>query len=230
MQPRLTRSNTDKMLAGVCGGLGEYFNIDPVIVRLIFVLVTLTSFIGLFLYPILWLLMPKSGMVAGGSHHEAFQQNVQHFGEEAARIGQQLGEEAARIGREAHEVLVAQQRQAAQIRQRQGVMERQPPSPSEYRFDPFTGQPITRDSPATGQTVNLESLPPEVQAQYIQSASPSQPPYPQPPRRAHNWSMLGIILIGIGGLILLEQIGVNMSLVFPALLIISGVILLRRRR
>src|SRR5215211_5604527 len=61
MQPRLMRSRTEVIVAGVCGGLAEYFAIDPVIVRLIFVLVTLTSGIGLFIYPILWLVMPKAG-------------------------------------------------------------------------------------------------------------------------------------------------------------------------
>lgn len=36
-QTRLMRSETDKMIAGVCGGLAEYLNIDPVLVRLAFV-------------------------------------------------------------------------------------------------------------------------------------------------------------------------------------------------
>ena len=35
MEKKLYRSNTNKMLCGVCGGIGEYFNIDPTIVRLI---------------------------------------------------------------------------------------------------------------------------------------------------------------------------------------------------
>ena len=35
---QLTRSNTDRMIAGVCAGLGEYLNIDPTVVRLLFVL------------------------------------------------------------------------------------------------------------------------------------------------------------------------------------------------
>src|SRR6187431_1182854 len=64
MQPRLTRSRTEVIIAGVCGGLAEYFAIDPVIVRLIFVLVTLTSGIGLLVYPILWMVMPRAGATA----------------------------------------------------------------------------------------------------------------------------------------------------------------------
>ena len=67
MQPRLMRSRTEVIIAGVCGGLAEYFAIDPVIVRLIFVLVTLTSGIGLLVYPILWMVMPRAGATAGGA-------------------------------------------------------------------------------------------------------------------------------------------------------------------
>ena len=44
MEPkRLYRSNTNRMLMGVCGGFGEYLNIDPTIVRLLFVLFAFTS-------------------------------------------------------------------------------------------------------------------------------------------------------------------------------------------
>lgn len=59
MQPRLTRSPTDRMLAGVCGGLGNYFGVDPVIVRLIFVVGVVTG-ITPFLYPVLWLITPEA--------------------------------------------------------------------------------------------------------------------------------------------------------------------------
>ena len=61
MQPRLTRSRTDRMIAGVCGGLGYYFGVDPVIVRLIFVVLAFTTFITPIIYPILWLIMPEEG-------------------------------------------------------------------------------------------------------------------------------------------------------------------------
>lgn len=61
MQPRLTRSRTDRMIAGVCGGLGHYFGIDPVIVRLIFVVLAITTFITPLIYPVLWLIMPQGG-------------------------------------------------------------------------------------------------------------------------------------------------------------------------
>ena len=56
---KLYRSNTDKMLAGVCGGLGQYFGIDSTVVRLIFALLVFFGVgSGLILYIILALIMP----------------------------------------------------------------------------------------------------------------------------------------------------------------------------
>ena len=55
---RLYRSQTDRHVAGVCGGLAEYFNIDPTLVRLIFVVLTILSGPGLILYIVLWIVMP----------------------------------------------------------------------------------------------------------------------------------------------------------------------------
>ena len=54
----LRRSSRDRMVAGVAGGIGEYFDIDPVIVRIAFVAATLFAGTGLILYPIAWLVMP----------------------------------------------------------------------------------------------------------------------------------------------------------------------------
>ncbi len=59
MVPRLFRPRTDRMIGGVCGGLGLYFGIDPVIVRLLFVVLAVTTGITLALYPILWVIMPN---------------------------------------------------------------------------------------------------------------------------------------------------------------------------
>lgn len=57
---RLTRSATDKWLAGVCGGIANYFGWDPAIVRLVYLLLTVcTAFSGLLVYIILWICMPE---------------------------------------------------------------------------------------------------------------------------------------------------------------------------
>lgn len=55
---RLHRSQQESMIGGVCGGLAEYFNLDPTIMRLIFILMALMGGHGLLVYLILWLVMP----------------------------------------------------------------------------------------------------------------------------------------------------------------------------
>ncbi|MFO7682470.1 MAG: PspC domain-containing protein [Chloroflexota bacterium] len=61
---KLTRSTDDRWVAGVCGGLGEYFNIDPTLIRVLFVLATLflgAVVGGVILYAILWAIIPEAG-------------------------------------------------------------------------------------------------------------------------------------------------------------------------
>ena len=56
---KLFRSPTDKKIAGVCGGLGEFFGIDPTVIRVIFVLLLLPGGLpGFIPYVILWAVMP----------------------------------------------------------------------------------------------------------------------------------------------------------------------------
>lgn len=58
---KLMRSDNEKMVAGVCGGIAEYFDVDPTIVRLIYVLGSIFSvaFPGIIVYLILWVVMPQ---------------------------------------------------------------------------------------------------------------------------------------------------------------------------
>ncbi|KKQ49500.1 MAG: Phage shock protein C, PspC [Candidatus Woesebacteria bacterium GW2011_GWD1_38_10] len=58
---KLFRSQNDRVVAGVCTGLGEFFQIDATIIRLIFIIVTLFGGGGLLLYLILWLIIPSQG-------------------------------------------------------------------------------------------------------------------------------------------------------------------------
>src|SRR5437868_4790895 len=57
MQDRLFRSRTDRVIGGICGGLAKYFELDPVIVRLVAVLLAMSG-IGIPLYIVLWLVIP----------------------------------------------------------------------------------------------------------------------------------------------------------------------------
>ena len=59
MAKRLYRSVTDSKIAGVCGGLGEYFDIDPTIIRIIAVLLAITNGIGILAYIIAWIVIPR---------------------------------------------------------------------------------------------------------------------------------------------------------------------------
>ncbi|PWT71174.1 MAG: hypothetical protein C5B59_18645 [Bacteroidetes bacterium] len=61
---RLFRSENDKILGGVCGGLAAYLRVDPAIVRIIFALITFGGFgSGLLLYIILWIVLPSKSIV-----------------------------------------------------------------------------------------------------------------------------------------------------------------------
>lgn len=62
MDKKLTRSNDDVMVAGVAAGLAEYLNIDPVLVRLLFVLTTVFGGHGFWIYLVLWLIMPQESV------------------------------------------------------------------------------------------------------------------------------------------------------------------------
>jgi phage shock protein PspC (stress-responsive transcriptional regulator) len=55
------RSSNDKLLGGVCAGLAEYFDFDPVLVRIAYAFLTIFSagFPGLLLYIVMWIVMPE---------------------------------------------------------------------------------------------------------------------------------------------------------------------------
>lgn len=97
-QQRLTRSTTDKIIAGVAGGLGQYFGIDPVIVRLILVALVFAGGISILLYPLLWLIMPVEGQAqyTVGQGWQDMQRQAQAYGQQAAQqVQSAFGQSAA---------------------------------------------------------------------------------------------------------------------------------------
>lgn len=56
---RLYKSNDNVVIAGVCGGIGEYLNIDPTVIRIIWVLLTFFAGLSIWLYLILAIVIPK---------------------------------------------------------------------------------------------------------------------------------------------------------------------------
>ena len=61
MEParKLVRSTTDRKLAGVCGGLAEYFNLDPTLIRVLFVVLAVLGGSGIIIYLAMWILVPS---------------------------------------------------------------------------------------------------------------------------------------------------------------------------
>ena len=57
---KLYRSKTNRVIFGICGGLGEYFDIDPLVVRILFILLTFTGGSGIVIYLILAIMIPDS--------------------------------------------------------------------------------------------------------------------------------------------------------------------------
>lgn len=58
---RFRRSDSNRLLAGVCGGIAEFIGVDTTIVRLVFVVLTVLGFSGVFIYLLAWLIMPAEG-------------------------------------------------------------------------------------------------------------------------------------------------------------------------
>ena len=59
MAKRIYRSRSDKVIAGVCGGLGEYFGIDRVLIRIVWVVTVICAGTGILAYILAWILITK---------------------------------------------------------------------------------------------------------------------------------------------------------------------------
>lgn len=67
MNKRLTRDTKNAVLAGVCAGFANYFGVDPVLIRLAFVLMVVLNGLGLVAYVVGWVIMPRADKDAGSS-------------------------------------------------------------------------------------------------------------------------------------------------------------------
>ena len=90
MKNTLYRSESDRMLGGVCGGLGDYLSIDTTLVRLFFALLFFGSGIGLLVYLALWIIMPSESTAQAGT---SFEENIKNSGENFSERVQTVGEE-----------------------------------------------------------------------------------------------------------------------------------------
>lgn len=65
VKKRLYRSEDDRIIGGVCAGIAEYFDVDPVVIRVIAVILLFAWSFGFWLYLILWIIVPKKSEVLG---------------------------------------------------------------------------------------------------------------------------------------------------------------------
>jgi phage shock protein C len=95
MKNRLYRSETNRTIAGVCGGLGEFLGIDPLIIRIFFIIWTILGEFSVIVYFILWVVIPnKSSSDAG----ETFKSD--ELGSRFRLMGRELGEVARQPNQE----------------------------------------------------------------------------------------------------------------------------------
>ena len=95
MRQRLYRSRSDVMLGGVCGGLADYLGLDPTLVRLFFVLLAMGTGIGVFLYILMWIVVPVEG-AATKSVEASAQSAAGEMADRARTFGQEFAGAVAR--------------------------------------------------------------------------------------------------------------------------------------
>lgn len=83
---KLTRPKTDRIIAGVSSGLARYFGIDPIIIRALFVLLTISDGAGVLIYVIFWIVVPEEGDASVRGAGERVQDFVDEVGQSAKSI------------------------------------------------------------------------------------------------------------------------------------------------
>lgn len=127
---RLTRSNTDRIIGGVAGGIANYLNVDPTLVRLGFVLLVFTG-IPIWIYPVLWAVLPTENTV-DQSFGQQVRENFAEMEQRATQVANQVSSQVSQI---------MSNEQSRQVNQ---------PTPPAG-----TNQPEQNQGPATGPTQRL---------------------------------------------------------------------------
>ena len=83
------RSEENRIIAGICGGLGEYFNIDPVIIRIIFFLLSFFGGSGIPIYLVLWLIIPNKSRLKH-DQGETMQENIEEIKTKAKEFAEDV--------------------------------------------------------------------------------------------------------------------------------------------
>ncbi len=107
MENKLYRSRKDRMLFGVCGGLGKFFGIDPTIIRVIFVLLAFTGF-GILAYIVIAIIAPLEESQKT-TPQGIVEENVTEIKETATKLGNEIRDTFAGKGKESEEEAVKEQ-------------------------------------------------------------------------------------------------------------------------
>ena len=135
-QSRLTRSRREQMIAGVCGGLAEYFSIDVTIVRLVFVLMGFMAGSSVLLYIALWILLPQEG-VQLPNPQSTIQANLTDMRQQAQSVFERF--------RSTNNAASQQANWQFDPYTGQRIEKPQPEEAKRPRFDPYTGEPINHE-------------------------------------------------------------------------------------
>jgi phage shock protein PspC (stress-responsive transcriptional regulator) len=88
---RLVRSESDRIIGGVCGGLARHLNVDPLILRILFVIGAMINGVGLAVYILLWVFVPAES-AEYSDQEEMIGQNIAEIRERAETLGDDWGE------------------------------------------------------------------------------------------------------------------------------------------
>lgn len=97
---RLTRSNTDRIIGGVAGGIANYLNVDPTLVRLGFVLLVLVGGVSPFIYLILWAVLPSENSANAGFSQQV-RENISEMQQSATQVVSKVSDQVNQfVGKE----------------------------------------------------------------------------------------------------------------------------------
>lgn len=114
MENRLYRSRTERMLFGVCGGLGKYLGIDPTIIRIILVLLVFCGGVGLLAYIVMSFLVPLEASQKS-TPRGVVEENVEDIRETATKLGNEIRDTFAGKEKTTEEIAQVQARRRSAL-------------------------------------------------------------------------------------------------------------------
>lgn len=93
---KLFRSQKDYVIAGICGGLGKYFDVDPILFRLGFIIACFAGLAGLIIYLILWILIPLEKSVLK-KEEDVIRENTADFKDKAEKMASDISKNPGQL-------------------------------------------------------------------------------------------------------------------------------------